>query len=63
MTKRPGDTTPEPEGGRAAERLRMFLDARRGREVPDTDKGPRKAGKRTRKKGGQGRAKQDRGKT
>ena len=27
--KRPGDTTPDPPGGRAAERLRMFEDARR----------------------------------
>ncbi|CAN5775496.1 hypothetical protein BH18ACI5_BH18ACI5_06660 [soil metagenome] len=27
--KRPGDTTPEPVGGRAAARLRMFEDARR----------------------------------
>ena len=29
MTKRPGDETPEPPGGRAAERLRMFEEARR----------------------------------
>ena len=29
MTKRPGDKTPEPPGGRAAERLRMFEEARR----------------------------------
>lgn len=27
--RRPGDTTPDPPGGRAAERLRMFEDARR----------------------------------
>jgi hypothetical protein len=27
--KRAGDVTPEPPGGRAAERLRMFEDARR----------------------------------
>jgi hypothetical protein len=33
MTKRPGDKTPEPPGGRAAERLRMFEEARRGRKV------------------------------
>jgi hypothetical protein len=26
--KRPGDKTPEPPGGRAAERLRMFENAR-----------------------------------
>jgi len=29
MIKRRGDTTREPPGGRAAERLRMFTDARR----------------------------------
>ena len=29
MVKRPSDTTPEPPGGRAAERLRMFEQARR----------------------------------
>lgn len=28
MTKLPGDRTPEPPEGRAAERLRMFEDAR-----------------------------------
>jgi hypothetical protein len=28
MTKKPGDTTPEPAGGRASERLKMFKDAR-----------------------------------
>jgi hypothetical protein len=28
MTRRPGDLTPEPPGGRAAERLREFLDQR-----------------------------------
>lgn len=28
MTKRRGDQAPEPRGGRAAERLRQFLDAR-----------------------------------
>ena len=33
MTRRPGDTTPEPPGGRAAERLRMFEEARRPKEV------------------------------
>jgi hypothetical protein len=31
--KRPGDKTPEPPGGRAAERLRMFEDARRPKEA------------------------------
>ena len=29
MVKRRGDKTPEPPGGRAAERLRMFEQARR----------------------------------
>jgi len=29
MIKRRGDTTRDPPGGRAAERLRMFTDARR----------------------------------
>jgi hypothetical protein len=33
MTKRRGDKTPEPPGGRAAERLRMFEDARRPKDV------------------------------
>jgi hypothetical protein len=33
MTKRPGDKTPEPPGGRAAERLRMFEEARRPKAV------------------------------
>ena len=28
MTRRPGDTEPEPPGGRAAERLREFIDQR-----------------------------------
>ena len=27
--KRPGDTTPDPPGGRAAERLRVFEEARK----------------------------------
>ncbi|MEA2983795.1 MAG: hypothetical protein QOD94_49 [Alphaproteobacteria bacterium] len=33
MIRRPGDTTPEPPGGRAAERLRMFEEARRPKDV------------------------------
>jgi hypothetical protein len=28
MTRRPGDKTPEPPGGRAAERLREFIEER-----------------------------------
>jgi len=39
MVKRRNDKTPEPPGGRAAERLRMFLDAR----LPKADQ--RKSGK------------------
>jgi hypothetical protein len=34
--KRPGDTTPDPPGGRAAERLRMFENARRAPGSPDS---------------------------
>ena len=34
MTRRPGDKKPEPPGGRAAERLRMFEEARRPKKVP-----------------------------
>jgi|GEM_PF-2473573 hypothetical protein len=33
MTRRPGDKTPEPPGGRAAERLRMFEESRRPKKV------------------------------
>lgn len=28
MVRRPGDKTPDPPGGRAAQRLRMFVQAR-----------------------------------
>jgi hypothetical protein len=34
MTRRPGDETPEPPGGRAAERLREFIDQRYPGGVP-----------------------------
>jgi hypothetical protein len=44
--KRPGDATPDPPGGRAAERLRMFEDARRPPDEP-CDPDPKAA---TRKK-------------
>jgi hypothetical protein len=42
MTKRPDDKTPAPPGGRAAERLKMFENARRPnasdpKKTPDTD--------------------------
>jgi len=57
--KRPGDKSPEPPGGRAAERLRMFEDARRPKEAS----GKPKKGARQRdvrmEKGGR-HAKQDR---
>jgi len=55
MTKRPGDKTPEPPGGRAAERLRMFEEARRPKEVSPRRKkeAPRKDS--PRKKGGNAR--------
>jgi len=35
MVKRRGDKTPDPPGGRAAERLRMFIDAQR--TVPEQE--------------------------
>jgi len=38
MVKRPGDTTPETPGGRAAERLRMFEEARRPPAAPQVKK-------------------------
>jgi len=50
MTRRPGDTTPEPPGGRAAERLWMFEAARRpiavtrGQTKAKPAKGKKKAG-------------------
>jgi hypothetical protein len=44
MTKRPGDKTVEPPGGRAAERLRMFEEARQSEELP-TGKKKRKSEK------------------
>jgi hypothetical protein len=34
MPRRPGDTEPEPPGGRAAERLREFIDQRFPGGVP-----------------------------
>jgi len=43
--KRPGDKTPEPPGGRAAERRRMFEDARRPKDASvKPKKGARKQG-------------------
>jgi len=64
MTRRPGDTTPEPPGGRAAERLRMFQEAR-GQTGAARDKKPAPSGKsgkpaRASKRGGKANAKQDR---
>ena len=55
MVRRPGDKTPEPPGGRAAERLRMFELARGRAETtpdqpdkPNKKKKPRKGTKRKR---------------
>jgi len=48
MVRRPGDPTPEPAGGRAAERLRMFEAARRPADVA---KDPAKKKARTGPKG------------
>jgi hypothetical protein len=50
MVKRRGDQTPEPPGGRAAERLRMFEQARglvpeedtKNKQTATPDKKPRK---------------------
>ena len=47
MVRRPGDKTPDPPGGRASERLRMFEQARR----PDPSQIP-KVGKSTPTKSG-----------
>jgi hypothetical protein len=38
MARCPGDKTPEPPGGRAAERLRMFEDARRTKTASQAKK-------------------------
>jgi hypothetical protein len=60
VIKRPGDKNPDPPGGRAAERLRMFEAARKPMQViqkentkgrgkskldESTDNGPNKTGK------------------
>lgn len=49
MTKQPKDKTPPPPGGRAAERLRMFQDARK-REVTDDTEPNRSAARSARAK-------------
>jgi hypothetical protein len=41
MVKRRGDKTPDPPGGRAAERLRMFLESKRYVPEKDVKKAPR----------------------
>jgi hypothetical protein len=38
MVRRAGDKTSEPPGGRAAERLRMFQEARRAKTAPQAKK-------------------------
>ena len=63
--ERPGDTTPEPRGGRAAERLRLFEEARRPPAEQKDDsliRTPAKGSKRTKsgKKRSHGHAKQAR---
>ena len=40
MTRRPGDKTPPPPGGRAAERLRQFEQARFPKQPPKGDDAP-----------------------
>ena len=46
MVKRRGDKTPDPPGGRAAERLRLFVESQR--TVSDADAAKRQAGERPR---------------
>ena len=43
MVRRRGDKSPEPLGGRAAERLRMFEEARRPKEDLTAQKRPKSA--------------------
>lgn len=62
MTKRPGDKTPEPPGGRAAERLRMFEDARRPKGASRGPKKGKSAKNAPMEKEGTRDAKQDRSK-
>lgn len=56
VVKRRRDITPEPPGGRAAERLRMFLDARRaktgGRKPEVSAQATKPSGATKRKRGG-----------
>jgi hypothetical protein len=53
MVRRPSDQTPDPPGGRAAERLRMFEDARGPKENL-----PEKKSKKSRRKGAKSNEKQ-----
>src|SRR5258705_5546035 len=46
MIRRPGDRTPEPPGGRAAERLRMFEQARSPSDVSQKRKSKKSGGAR-----------------
>jgi hypothetical protein len=43
MTKKPGDTNAEPPGGRAAERLKMFEEARKPARNSNGDTTPKQA--------------------
>ena len=57
--KRPGDKTPEPPGGRAAERLRMFENARHApAESGEKSARQRTAGSKTRSAGKKTRSRQ-----
>ena len=58
MVKRRGDQTPDPPGGRAAERLRLFIESRR--TVSDEDAAKRQAGERPKTPREGRRARQDR---
>jgi hypothetical protein len=62
MVKRRGDKTPDPPGGRAAERLRQYLESQRFVPEKDLKKEPRPPAEPDPPKGKQEgrRAKQDR---
>lgn len=65
MVRRPGDTFPEPPGGRAAERLQMFQEARQPKGASEAEKKKPAGAKKTvpDKKRGTSDAKQDPGKS
>jgi hypothetical protein len=49
MTKRPGDTKPDPPGGRALERLRMFEEARAPKKAPKAKAPPKLSARKKRR--------------